>query len=77
MKSYGDIIEAYTRSALDPIGRSPFLPSWNVHKVELFSAFISYLDDMSSLFNLKEKKIDAKDSRIRTHDPDGPVCYLR
>ena len=28
-----------------------------------------------SLFNFKEKKIDAKDSRIRTHDPDGAVYY--
>ena len=52
------------QSALDPIGRSPFLPSWNLHKVDLFSAFISHLDDISSwnvhesasLFNLKEKK---------------------
>ena len=30
-------------SALDAIGRSPFLTSWNLHKVELFSAFISHL----------------------------------
>ena len=35
-------------SALDPIDRSPFLPSWNLHKVELFSGFISHLDDISS-----------------------------
>ena len=35
-------------SALDPIGRSPFLPSWNLHKVELFSAFISHLAYISS-----------------------------
>ena len=34
--------------ALDPIDRSPFLPSWNLHKVEMFSAFISYLNDISS-----------------------------
>ena len=51
--------------------------------IELFSAFISHLDDISSwnghesasLFNLKEKKTDTKDSRIRTHDPDSPVYY--
>ena len=23
----------------------------------------------------KKKKFDTKDSRIRTHDPDGPVYY--
>ena len=71
------------RSALDLIGRSPFLPLWNLHKVELFSAFISHLDDdisswkwneSESLFNLKEKKID-RNSRIRTHDPDDPVSF--
>ena len=51
--------------------------------IELFSTFISHLDDISSwnghesasLFNLKEKKTDTKDSRIRTHDPDSPVYY--
>ena len=31
--------------------------------------------ESASLFNLKEKKFDTKDSRIRTHDPDGPVYY--
>ena len=31
--------------------------------------------ESASLFNLKEKKIDMKDSRIRTHDPDGAVYY--
>ena len=31
--------------------------------------------ESASLFNLKEQKIDTKDSRIRTHDPDGPVYY--
>ena len=36
------------RSALDPIGHSPFLPLWNLHQVELFSAIISHLDDISS-----------------------------
>ena len=29
--------------------------------------------ESASLFNLKEKKNDTKDSRIRTHDPGGPV----
>ena len=47
-----------------------------LHKVELFS--ISHLDDISSWksfmnvqvsSNLKEKKIDMKGKRIRTHDP--------
>ena len=36
------------RSALNPIGRSPFLSSWNLHKVELFSDIISHLRDISS-----------------------------
>ena len=27
------------------------------------------------LSNLKEKKVDLKDRRIRTRDPDGPVYY--
>ena len=70
-------------SALDPIGRSPFLPWWNLHKVELFSAFISHLemicqagnvDESVSLFNLKEKNY-TKDTKIGTHDLDGPVYY--
>ena len=70
-----------SRSALDPIDLSPFLPSWNLNKVELFSAFISHLDDISSwkfesasLLNLKEK-IHVKDSRNQTHILDGPVYY--
>ena len=55
------------QSALDPIDCSLFLPSWNLHKVELFSAFISHLDDIfqagndhvsASLFNLKKKIVD-------------------
>ena len=31
--------------------------------------------ESASLFNLKENKIDAKDGRIRTHDPNGLVYY--
>ena len=31
--------------------------------------------ESASLFTLKEKKIDMKDSRIRIHDPDSPVYY--
>ena len=31
--------------------------------------------ESANLFNLKEKKNDTKDSRIRTHDRDDPVCY--
>ena len=58
--------ELKQRSALDPIGRSPFLP------LELFSAFISHLEmifqagnvhESVSLFNL-EKKNDMKSSKI-------------
>ena len=45
---HGGNIRVPKRWALDPIGRSPFLPSWNLHKVELFSAFISHSDDISS-----------------------------
>ena len=33
--------------------------------------------ESASLFNLKEKKINMKDSRIRTHYPDGPVYYAK
>ena len=29
--------------------------------------------ESAGLFNLKEKKNNTKNSRIRTHDPDGPV----
>ena len=35
-------------ATVDPIGGSPFLPSWNLHKVELFSALISQFGDISS-----------------------------
>ena len=31
--------------------------------------------ESASRFTLKEKKIDTKDSGIRTHDPDGAVYY--
>ena len=31
--------------------------------------------ESASLFNLKEKNICTKDSRIRTHDLDAPVYY--
>ena len=61
-----------------PISRSPFLPSWNLHKVELFSAFISDLDDclrwyfkLEMFMNMqvsliwKKIKIDTKDGRIQ------------
>ena len=40
--------EIKVRSALDPIDSSSFLSSWNLHKVDLFSAFISHSDDISS-----------------------------
>ena len=73
-----------SRSELDPIGRSPLLPLWNLHKVELFSAFISHLDEISiwkcswkckSLQFERKRRIGTKDSRIRTHYRDGPVYY--
>ena len=71
------------RSALDPIGRSPFLPSWNLHKVELFSAFISHLDDISSWkcswkcesLQFERKKNSYERQHVRTQHPDGPVYY--
>ena len=31
--------------------------------------------ESASLFNLKEKKNDMSRSRIRTHDPEGPVYH--
>ena len=69
--------------SLDPIDLSPFLPSWNFHKVELFSAFISHLDDISSWkcswkfksLQFERKNIYVKDSTILTHDLDGPAYY--
>ena len=79
---------AFRRSALDPIGRSPFLPAWNLHKVELFSAFISHLDDVSiqagnqmfmkgqvSLIWRKKKLMRKTVEFEPGHDPDGPVYY--
>ena len=33
--------------------------------------------ESASLFNLKEKNISRKDSTIQTHDPGGPVYYVR
>ena len=76
-------IDCLIRSALDPIGRSPFLPWWNSHKVELFSAFISHLDDILSWkcswkcksLRFERKKIDMKGSRIWTHDPENPIYH--
>ena len=62
-------------SIIDPISRSPFLPSWNLHKVELFSTFISHLGDISSrkcsrkrIFFERKKKLNMSSSRIRTRD---------
>ena len=31
--------------------------------------------ESASLFNLKEKKIDMKGNKIRTHDPEDPVYH--
>ena len=31
----------------------------------------------STLLNLKEKKNDMRDSRIRTHDPEDPVYHAK
>ena len=55
----------------------------SLHKVELFSAFISQLHDISSWkclwkcksLQFEKKKNDTTDSRIRTHDSDGSVSY--
>ena len=80
-----------SRSVLDPIGRtrSPFVLLWNLHKVELFSAFISHLDDISSWkcswksLQFKRKKIGMKGVRIgsgslvlrRTSIPREPLDH--
>ena len=54
--------------------RSPFLPSWNLYKVELFSAFISHLDDISGTeCSISKKKTVMINSRIRTCDTEDPV----
>ena len=45
-KSHTSLVSDW--SALVPIGRSPFLLLWNLHKVKLFFAFTSHLDDISS-----------------------------
>ena len=51
--------------------RVPGLPVLLSHPSIIFQTGNVY--ESSSFFNLKEKKIDRKDSRIRTHDPDSPV----
>ena len=57
----------------------PRIWKWNSRNVELFSAFILHLDDISSWKckspQLERKKISTKDSMIRTHDLDGLVYY--
>ena len=61
--------------------RSPFLPSWNLYKVELFFAFISQFDDISSRecswkcksLQFERKKTVMISSRIRTCDTEDPV----
>ena len=82
MATWRDDFSSLFRSTLVPIGRSPFLPSWKLHNVELFSAVISHLADILSwkcLGKCKslqfEKKIGSKDGRIRTHDTDSSVHY--
>ena len=61
----GGLDEIKIRSALDPIGGSPFLHSWKLLKVELFSAFISHLDDISSWkCSLKCKSLQFKKKKL-------------
>ena len=48
MKEIGELVANVLYFCLNPIGRSPFLPLRNLHKVELFSVFILHLDDISS-----------------------------
>ena len=48
MKEIGELMANLLYFCLDPIGRSPFLPLRNLHKVELFSVFILLLDDILS-----------------------------
>ena len=82
MATWRDDFSSLCRSTLVPIGRSPFLPLWKLHNVELFSAVISHLADTSSWkcsWKCKslqfEKKTGTKDSRIRTHVTDSSVHY--
>ena len=46
MKEIGELVANLLYFCLNPIGRSPFLPLRNLHKVELFSVFILHLDDI-------------------------------
>ena len=60
--------------------RSPFLPSWNLYKVECFLLLyhtwmifqVRNVHESASLFNLKEKTVMIN-SRIRSCDTEDPV----
>ena len=64
---YWRTLHKANRSALDPIGRSPFLPSCNLHKVVQNCFLLLYHTQMifqagnvhesASLYNLKETKL--------------------
>ena len=62
-----------------------FVSSWNLHKVELFSVFISYLDDLSSWkcswkcksLQFQRKNIDTKESRILSSQYDSSIVFRR
>ena len=63
------------RLALDPTGLSPFLPLWNLHKVELFSAFLSLLDDISSASQFERKKLTWKTVGFETTTQKTQYMY--
>ena len=48
IKEIGELVANLLYFCLNPIGRSPFLPLRNLHKVELFSVFILHLDGIAS-----------------------------
>ena len=48
MKEIGELVANLLYFCFNPIGRSPFLPLRNLHKVELFSVFILHVDDILS-----------------------------
>ena len=64
------------RSAfIDTISRSPFLPFWNLHKVEPFFYITHFKLEMFMKMQVSSKQIDIKSSRIWTHDPEDLVYH--
>ena len=83
MKEIGELVANFLYFCLDPIGRSPFLPLRNLHKVELFSVFISHLDDISSLkcswkcksLQLERKENWYEEGKFWSHDLENLVYH--